>query len=116
MQEITKNDKVAAQIKALRLAKGMLQKEIAQLSGLSEYAYSRIENGQTQISVNVLFQIAEKLKIDVGEILELSKKSLTNNSANFVFNQHNEGTLNISMSPKEFIDLYAIMQEKKDSE
>ena len=52
-----KNKLIAARLKAIRTRKGILQAAIADYLGIDKTAYSRIETGQTQLTINYLFKI-----------------------------------------------------------
>lgn len=53
-------------LKRIRLAKGITQLHIAKKLGISNMAYSRMENGETKIDVERLRVIAILLGIDVN--------------------------------------------------
>lgn len=57
---------IGARIRALRLARGLSQGELAKLTGLSEPTLSRIENGQSLISAHKLYTLAEVLGTDIS--------------------------------------------------
>ncbi len=107
-----KNSLAASKIKEIRIEKNLLQKQVAKAIGLGENAYSRIEGGHTQITINNLFKIAESLETSVEKILSLKHSNISNNSNNVVMSQFNEGTVNIQMTPKEFIEVYNIVKSK----
>jgi transcriptional regulator with XRE-family HTH domain len=96
------NTKVAARIKELRIQKNILQKYIAEGLGITENTYSRIENGHTQITINNLFVICEKLGVSVLEALEVADRTIIENNKNLVMNNVNHGHLHINMSAEEF--------------
>ena len=52
-------------IKAKREEKGISQREIADYLGISQPAYRNIENGQTSLKVETLYQIAQYLGINI---------------------------------------------------
>lgn len=108
---INYNEIVATRIKELRIKKGVSQKIVADFISISPNAYSRIENGFTQITVQNLYLIAECLKVKVEEILEIEKNVFNNEGAIFGA-QKNDGTLHISLSPKEFNEIYTILENK----
>lgn len=53
-------------LKRIRLAKGVTQLHLAKKLGISNMAYSRMENGETKIDVERLRVIAILLGIDVN--------------------------------------------------
>ena len=56
------------QIKRIRTAKGLSQKEVLNISGLDKAQYSRIENGKTDPSFSTLERIAKALGLSVSEL------------------------------------------------
>ncbi len=60
---------VAARIKALRLAKCLTQKQLAELSDIAQNYISEIETGKWSPSINTLLAIAIGLDVDVAELL-----------------------------------------------
>lgn len=62
-QEIGRN------IRRLRLAKGMKQKELAELIQVSDQHVSHIENAHTQVSLPTLVAIANALQTDCNTLL-----------------------------------------------
>lgn len=109
------NSLIASKIKRIRIEKNILQKNVASALNLSENAYSRIENGYTQITINNLLKIIKILDCNLNDILDITKTSTTNNNSNIVFSQFNEGTLNITLTPLEFNELYKIIDERTKS-
>lgn len=55
--------KIGANIKAVRLSKGLQQKEVASMAGISLTQYGRIENGATKASAVSLAIIAKALDV-----------------------------------------------------
>lgn len=111
---INHNEIIASRIKELRIKKGISQKTVADFISLSPNAYSRVENGYTQITVQNLYLIAECLNIKIEEILEIEKNVFNNDGAIFGA-QKNDGTLHISLSSKEFNELLTLLEDKKNS-
>jgi transcriptional regulator with XRE-family HTH domain len=65
-------------IKQIRELKNMRQEHIAQQLGISTRAYSKIETGETQLTINRLNDISEILKISPLEILGFDEKQVFN--------------------------------------
>ncbi len=79
-------------IKTLRETKNLTQEHMADVLHLSQRAYSSIENGQTQLTVERLYEIAEALQVSIGEIIGVENQNVYNNN----FNNHalnNKGNL-----------------------
>lgn len=56
-------------IKMLRKAKGISQKTLAEMIGVEQSAYSKIESGKTNINLNTFLRICEVLEVKPDEIL-----------------------------------------------
>ena len=72
---------IGANLKAVRLAKGLQQKEAASMTGISLSQYGRIENGAAKASVITLAKIAKALDVGMdmlvfGEQVEEDKKPI----------------------------------------
>ncbi|MFK4871882.1 helix-turn-helix domain-containing protein [Novosphingobium sp. ZW T3_23] len=61
--------KLAATIRSLREAKGISQERFAQFANIERARYGRIERGELNISMNVLFSLAASLEVAPSEIL-----------------------------------------------
>jgi transcriptional regulator with XRE-family HTH domain len=107
------NEFIASRIKELRIKKAISQKVVSKYISLSPNAYSRIENGYTQITIENLFLIAECLNIQIEEILDLKETTFNKKGTNFG-SQNNEITLNISLSHKEIHEIYNLMEKQKN--
>jgi transcriptional regulator with XRE-family HTH domain len=66
-------------IKQIRELKNITQEYVAQKLGLSTRAYSKIESGETQLTINRLNEISEVLEIQPLEILGFDDKQVFNN-------------------------------------
>lgn len=105
------NETIAFKIREIRVKKAITQKEIADYISLSPNAYSRIENGFTQITVQNLFLISECLGVKIEEILGTEKNIITNNGA-IIGAQKNECSVHISLSLNEFNEIYSIIKSQ----
>ena len=61
-------------IKLLRKAKGISQKVLAEMIGVEQSAYSKIESGKTHITLNTFLRICEVLNVKPDEVLPGSIK------------------------------------------
>ena len=66
-------------IKQIRELKNITQEFIATQLGLSTRAYSKIETGETQLTINRLNEISKVLGVDSIEILGFDDKQVFNN-------------------------------------
>jgi transcriptional regulator with XRE-family HTH domain len=108
-------------IKQIRELKNITQEYVAQKLGLSTRAYSKIESGETQLTINRLNEISEVLEIQPLEILGFDDKkifNINNSTGNNGYNnimypdkliQQYEETI---QSLKEQIQLMKLLQDK----
>src|SRR5690554_5388759 len=75
-------EKPELKIKQLRELKNFTQEYMAQQLGLSTRAYSKIETGETQLTVNRLNEISHILGITPFEVLGFDDKNVFNNWGN----------------------------------
>ena len=66
-------------IKQLRELKNYTQEHMATQLGLSTRAYSKIESGETQLTINRLNEISRILGIEPMEVLGFDHKNIFNN-------------------------------------
>ena len=66
-------------LKQLRELKNFTQEYMAQQLGLSTRAYSKIETGETQLTINCLNEISSILGIDPIEALGFDHQNVFNN-------------------------------------
>ena len=74
------------------------QEYMAEILQLTQRSYSSIENGQTQLTVERLFEICQALQVNIGEVIGVDNQSIyntnfnnnaTQNKGNLVFNRDN---------------------------
>jgi transcriptional regulator with XRE-family HTH domain len=73
---------VIEKIKSIRKKKGYSHKYMALELDMSQPAYSKIENHETKLSVDRLFQIAEILETNVEEFLDVNPNNIYNQTNN----------------------------------
>jgi transcriptional regulator with XRE-family HTH domain len=71
---------VEKKIRQIRDLKGYSQEYVASALGISTRAYSKIESGETQLTINRLNQISEILGVNPREILGFDTSMVFNNS------------------------------------
>ena len=64
-------------IKELRKAHGLSLADLSRPTGLSEATLSRIENGQSLISADHLYQLARTLKVDITAFFEQGSRNIS---------------------------------------
>jgi transcriptional regulator with XRE-family HTH domain len=82
--------KIGAKIQKMRQFKGIKQESVANMLGLSQAAYSKIERSETEMDSDKLKQIANALGCDPTEILNIDENHLIVNT----FNNHSESNTN----------------------
>lgn len=63
------SEKVILRIKQIRLSKDWTQEMTAKSLGITQNGYSRLEQGQTKLTLDRLFKIAEEFEISVFQLL-----------------------------------------------
>ena len=97
-------EQVAERIRLERLRLNLSQQNIADELGITVAAYSNLERGVTEISINRLFKIAELLKVPVSVFLTVETEN----------NTPKIDTSNSSISDKYISQqLYLVIQEVK---
>lgn len=103
-------------IKHLRELRNFTQEFIAHSLGLSQRAYSSIENGKTQLTIERLKEITQILNVSIGDILDIESQTTYNNN----FNNHaaeNKGSLIFKKDDiEELKNLYDRIIKGKDDE
>jgi transcriptional regulator with XRE-family HTH domain len=69
-------DKILSKIRSKRQTLNYSQEYVASLLKISQGSYNKIENGTTELTVNMLFEISEILNLDKTELFQLNKKPL----------------------------------------
>lgn len=66
---------IYANIKAIRMAKGLTQEDVADKLGLATSNYGRVERGLTELSIDRLEKIAEIFEVSVNYLLHFHEKN-----------------------------------------
>ena len=94
--------KIGDQIKKAREEKNYSQQYLAQQLGMSQKAYSKIENSQTNITINHLDKIAQVLETSMNKLLGTDGNAVYNN-----YHTHNgEGIVITKETPEKTTELY----------
>ena len=91
--------KIGNKLRHIRIIKGLKQDAMSDLLGISQPAYSKMENDETDISISRLSQIAEKLGCKEEDILAFDEKYVFQNCTNAGINQSQ-----FTVNGKELID------------
>jgi transcriptional regulator with XRE-family HTH domain len=98
-------------LKQLRELKNFTQEYVAQQLGLSTRAYSKIETGETQLTINRLNEISTILGVDPIEALGFDHQNIFNNCTQ----EGNIGINHINL-PEKLIEQYEKRIEQLESE
>lgn len=105
-------NQVAERIKTFREKKNYTQTYLAQQLGISQKAYSKIENGDTKLTVDHLMKISEVLEVSPNELFNSDSFSIYNN-----YHTHNgEGIVINKHTSEKIIELYDQLLKAKDDE
>ena len=97
-------EQVAERIRLERLRLNLSQQNMADELGITVAAYSNLERGVTEISINRLLKIAELLKVPISVFLSVESENINPKS----------DTTNASISDKYISQqLYLVIQEVK---
>jgi transcriptional regulator with XRE-family HTH domain len=88
-------------IKQIRELKNFTQEYVAQQLGLSTRAYSKIETGETQLTINRLNEISAILEVQPMEVLGFDDKKIFN-----ISNSTGNNGYNNIMYPEKLIQQY----------
>ncbi len=105
--------KIGERIKHLREQRNYSQEYLASKLNISQRAYSKIETGETKLSVDNLFRIAETLETSINNVLGMDGNNVFNNS--FTITTGDGMVINKSASEK-INDLYDNIIKAKDAE
>lgn len=67
-------NEVLERISKLRMQRHLSQEKISDDLNMSQAAYTKLERGETKLTVERLYQIAESLKTDISELLGIESK------------------------------------------
>jgi len=57
-------------LRVLREEKALTQRDVAEKLGISQAAYSRLEKGEVEVSLNKLIKLSEVYGVDLAVMLE----------------------------------------------
>lgn len=98
-------------LKNLRELKNLTQEYMAQQLGLTTRAYSKIESGETQLTINRLNEISKILGVDPIEALGFDHQNIFNNCTQ----EGNIGVNHINL-PDKLIEQYEKRIQQLESE
>ncbi len=92
------NKQVSARIQQIREERRIKLASVAKAISLSPSAYSRIEKGETQITVENLYKIADALEVPVQQLLSLKDSQFFSGSHKGFVQQGNNSSITITLS------------------
>ncbi len=73
---------VLDKIRKMRDLKGIKQEDMALFLGITQQAYSKLETGESEISLQKLGKITKKLDISLPQLLDFNPHTILNNYGN----------------------------------
>lgn len=107
------NSLTANRIKEKREDLKIKQSVFAKQIGMSPTAYSRLENGETQITINTLVLISDALKTTISDLVQLKETAVYNFSRNNIVQQGSSHTLNLNLTPDQFLAFESIIRQQQ---
>jgi transcriptional regulator with XRE-family HTH domain len=104
------NTVIGSKIKAYRKQKGWSQEYVAEILHLSQSAYSRIENGDSNSWVNHLEKICEVFEVTPEELIKNESIILSNNQQGGT----STNALVINQLSEKLIEQYELRLKEKD--
>jgi transcriptional regulator with XRE-family HTH domain len=103
---------ITNRIKDAREKKNYSQQYLAEQLGISQKAYSKIENGETKLTVDNLLKISKVLEVNLNELFSTDSFSIYNN-----YHTHNgEGIVVNKQTSEKVQELYERLLKSKDEE
>lgn len=97
---------VGSNIRQLRLDLGKGQTEVAKALGISVAALSKIENGQTDINLSRLIQIAKYFEVSIASVISTEVATTVSQEMEALQKNLSEKEAEIIKLQKKVIDLY----------
>lgn len=111
------NQSIADNIRKIRTLKGLDAKTIADHLGITASAYAKLERGETQIDMDRMTAIAEKLGVNPSDIMSFNPNNIFERIDNSnVSTAINIDTQNQYTVPKEIIDSLTNQLKVKDEQ
>ncbi len=90
--------------------RSLTQEEVSQQLGISPQAYSKMENGETRIDVDRLFQLAAIFGMEARDLLDMRDSSPEADTASECSKHSNAHTIHCSLA----IELRVVVQQQKE--
>jgi transcriptional regulator with XRE-family HTH domain len=79
---VLENKAIGRNISMYRKIRGMKASDVAERLGMKEASYTRYERGEASITVDIIQQVAEVLKVDPLMMLSVSPSNFIENGSN----------------------------------
>lgn len=106
------NSKTAIRIKAIREQKNLRANAIAKQMNVSPSVLSRIENGEVQITLNLLEKVSVVLETSMQELLQIKDSNYFKNDNSTIMQQGTHHTLNINLTEQQYDNLVNVIKKK----
>lgn len=94
-------DNPEVKIRQIRELKNITQEHIAQQLGISTRAYSKIESGETQLTIQRVNEISRVLDVDPMDLLGFDGKKIFN-----IYNSHDINNIKHVNLPEKLMEQY----------
>lgn len=108
--EFDLNRFIVGRLKEIREQQGLNQKEFSKLIHVSPSVYSRIENGEKELTFNFIQKVSEKTHTSLKDILNISGNIYNVDQQKGLQNQCSHSTLHIHLSPEQFEGLKDVLK------
>jgi transcriptional regulator with XRE-family HTH domain len=85
---VLENKAIGRNISMYRKIRNMKASEVADRLGMKEASYTRYERGEASITVDLIQQVAEILKVDPITMLSVSPSNFIENCSHFAMNDY----------------------------
>ena len=113
MENFKEFSTIADLVKKTRYEKNFSQDYIAKKLGITQKAYSKIENNETKLNVDTLTKIAEILEVDVSSFFNSNEKPVLND---FSTRSGGDNVIYKNNSIEKIEELYKEIIKAKDAE
>ncbi len=113
MEKFKEFSTIADLVKNTRYQKNYSQDYVAKKLGITQKAYSKIENNETKLNVDTLSRIAEILEVDISSFFNSTEKPILND---FSTRTGGDNVIYKNNSIEKIEELYKEIIRAKDSE
>lgn len=109
-------EKFTSRLRIIRAEKGLSQENLAAMLKMSTNGYSKIERGETDVSISKIELIAEVLEVDIADLLQLSAVNtyINNNGTASVVSSNASGTFHINEESRVILELFERIKQLEE--